>query len=159
MQYWLRKPFRRHRTTITGSGCPRSRFRRVCRGSGRKDAAEQGGRKYNEWLSLVPEVKRMKIDLEKEEDGRWIAEVPELSELFALSAGVNGPPLKRGPFLPRSFVSAGRSSKKQPVPIVYYQGRNGPIMYLFFMMAKRSGRACWLESPRERSYVRKIYNG
>jgi len=95
----------------------------------------------------------MKIEIEREQDGRWIVEVPnlsgvmaygktrkqaiakaealalrviadrldhgeaipELQELFAMSAGAGGLPLKRSKCWPLFFVSVGWSSGKPPV--------------------------------------------
>jgi predicted RNase H-like HicB family nuclease len=38
------------------------------------------------WDDLVLEIDSMKIEIEREDDGRWIAEVPDLSGVMAYGA-------------------------------------------------------------------------
>ena len=104
----------------------------------------------------------MKIEIDREEDGRWIAEVPDLpgvmvygqsrqeaiSKAEALALRVIADRLDHGESSPPFFVLGGPSSVRFVARIVSYPDRVGRTIPLPFTIVKRSDHAC---SPRSRS--------
>jgi predicted RNase H-like HicB family nuclease len=77
---------------------------------------------------------RLKIDVEQETDGRWIAEVPDLPGVLAY--GADREAAMRAAKALAFRVIADRLENGEPIPA-------DAELFTHFTTATRSGRKCW----------------
>lgn len=93
------------------------------------------------------------IEIDREQDGRLIAEVPDLSGVMVYgrtreqaTARVQALALR----VLAALLRIGWSVKRQSSSTAHCPDPVGPIMSSLSPIGKRSGRECWHVSPKER---------